>query len=408
MYDDDFNDLDLVIGTKKSYEAYKRENNIEVDEPEDEEEKPVKKKESKVAVLSKSTLKEVDDDMMTILKRTRCVHDYSEVFMQSSLDFYDEFYNDTSISDEMKAVRQIRHVYKNYSDYLTAVEIRNNYIDTLIEKYGGEVEFQRKLSMGLVRDYIPSMPILSKKSDDYEMYLTGMIPSETVTQPEGTTLKVLKSMQEDVSDLPLEKDFGVETAIGVIKDYNEFTESAYGNYGFDRKGSTVSLSDLDELNRVFKSWYKHDGGDTGKPELFKNAPENIKKRFWNQCAFNEPGLLARVNSGEEIKEPLPDPNEMVRDSVTGKSMTRKELWQRQSIRLLAENGWSETRLLNYANVGSSLERMARKKKASKKRRKRPGTDTELFDSMNSPMGLDPTYSENEYLSDAFLSLMKGD
>lgn len=410
MYEDELSELDLFVGSKRSYETYKRENRIQEDEPSDEEEKrPTKPENSKVAVLSKNTLKTVSDDMMAILKRTRCAHDYTEVYMQASLEFYDEFYNDTSISDEMKAVRQIRRVYKNYADYLTAVEIRNQYIDTLIEKYGGEIEFQKKLSMGLVRDWIPNMPVMSKKSDDYEMYLTGMVPTTVVTQPEGTTKEVLEAMQEEVEDLTLEKDFGVESSIGVIKDYDEYTESALSSYGYDRKGSTVSVSDLDELNRIFKSWYKHDGGDSNKHELFKNAPENIKKRFYNYCSFNEPGLLSRVGHGEEITEPLPDPNEMVRDAVSGKSMTRKELQQRETIRLLAKNGWSESRLLNYSNVGSSLERMSRKRKASKKRRKRPGTDeNEMFVAMNSPMGLDPTYADNEYLSDAFMSLMKGD
>ena len=412
MYEDELTELDLFVGSKRSYESYKRENKIKDDESSKEDElitKP-KKENSKVAVLSKSTLKEISDDMLSILKRTRCAHDYEEVYMQSSLDFYDEFYNDTSISDEMKAVRQIRHVYKNYTDYLTAVEIRNQYIDSLIEKYGGEVAFQKKLSMGLVRDWIPKMPVMSKRSDEYEMYLTGMVPTVIKTQPEGTTLEILNSMQEDVEDLELEKDFGVVSEIGVIKDYNEYTESVYNDIlGYDRRGSSVSISDLDELNRVFQSWYKTDGGVPGKHELFKNAPENIKKRFYEYCSFNEPGLLSKISRGEDIKETLPDPNEMVRDAVSGKSMTRQELLERENIRLLAKNGWSESRLLNYSNVGSSLERMSRKRKASKKRRKRSSTEyNEVFEAMNSPMGLDPSYSENEYLSDAFLSLMKGD
>ena len=409
---EDIDQLDLFIGSNHSYEVYKRENKIQ--EPEESNDGSRKKQADKkdkptVTVLSKSTLKPISEEMLTILKRTRCAHEYTEVYMQSSLDFYDEFYNDTEISPELKAVRQIRRVYKNYADYLTAIEVRNQYIDTLVEKYGGEIEFQKKLSMGLVRDWIPSMPTLSKRSDDYEMYLSGMVPTTVKTQPEGTILEILKSMQENVEDLVMEEDFGIETSIGVVREYNEFVDSTYyDKLGYDRKGSTVSISDLEELNKVFKSWYKSDGGDSEHREFFKNAPENIRKRFYNYCSFNEPGLLARIGRGEEIEESLPDPNEMVRDSVTGKSMTRRELEQRETIRLLAKNGWSESRLLNYYNVGSSLERMARKKKASKKRRKRSGSANELFDAMNSPEGIDPTYAENDYLSQAFMDIMRGD
>lgn len=408
MYEDELTELDLFVGSKKSYQTYKRENKIQDDEPLDEEPVSTNTNSSNVAVLSKNTLKEISDDMLSILKRTRCAHDYTEVYMQSSLEFYDEFYNDTNITDEMKAVRQIRHVYKNYADYLSAVEIRNQYIDSLIDKYGGETEFQRKLTMGLVSDWIPSMPRMSKRSDEYELYLTGMVPAVTKTQPEGTIKAVLEAMQEDVKDLELETGYGVVSSIGVIRDYDEYMDSAFSDYGYNRGSNSVSFSDLDQLNQIFKSWYKEDDGTTNH-ELFKNAPENIKKRFYEHCAFNEPGLLSRIASGEELEEPLPDPNEMVRDEVSGKSMTRRELQQRETIRLLAKNGWSESRLLNYSKVGSSLERMTRKRRASKKRKKRSGTtEYDMFSAMNSPMGLDPTYAENDYLSDAFLGLMKGD
>lgn len=407
--DGEYNQMDLFIGSKSSYEKYKRDNRIQTDDTEEinDGDKPLNKVESTVTVLSKDTLKEISEDMMTILKRTRCAHDYTEVYMQSSLDFYDEFYNDTEITEELKAARQIRRVYKNYADYLVAIEVRNNYIDTLVEKYGGADEFQRKMSIGLVQDWIPVLPILSKRSNDYELYLSGILPVTPETLPEGTICKIMEALQEEVEGVDVEEGFGTETSIGMIRGYEEYVDDAYSKWNVRRGSATVD--DLRELNEVFKSWYKPDNGDNGKHEIFKNAPENIQKRFFEYCSYNEPGLLAKLASGEELEEVVPDQNEMVRDEKTGRSMTRHELEQRETIRLLKEFGWSESRLLNYSNVGSRLERMTRKKKASKKRRKRPGNENHMDDFfMNSPEGMDPTYSENDYMSDAFMSLMRGD
>ena len=402
----DTTDLDLFIGSKRSYEEFKKDKNIRVDEPEENESdgKPEKREVSTATELSKDTLTKIDDDTMVILKRTRCAHPYDEVYMQSSLEFYDDYYNDTEMSPELKAARQIRRTYKRYVDYLNALQVRSDYIDTIIDKHGGDDNFYRKLNMGMIKDWIPPMPILSKRSDDYELYLSGIIPVSSEMLPDGTVNDVLEAMNEDLSDVELDKSFDVETRIGVINNYEEFVDSMYESYGFNRRGGTVTVSDLEELNNIFKSWYKNDD-KTETREMFKNAPENIRKRFLNYCSYTEPGLLARIANGGEIEEELPDMKELVHDPKTGKSMTRQELWEREQIRLLAKNGWSESRLLNYSNVGSTLERMSRKKKPSKKR-KRPGN--EFMDSMNSPDGLDPMYSENEYMSDAFMRLMNGE
>lgn len=404
----------VFIGSNQSYEKFKKQHNLTDEEDENSgetnsQEKESSDKPSTKTVLSKNTLTKIDDETMTILRRTRCAHKYTEVFMQSSLEFYDQYYNDNEASPELKAARQIRRIYTSYTDYLNAMKIRNAYIDTLIEKYGEDV-FMQKLSMGLIRDWIPPIPTMSKRSPDYEMFVTGMIPVKTKTLPEGTTRKVLEAMQEDVEGVEIERSSDVETSIGRINAIERMLDEEYsGGY---RK--TTKIESLEELNRVFKSWYKTDNADK-KHEMFKNAPENIKRRYEENLGFSEPGLLSRLASGEEIKEAEPSMNEMVQDEVTGRSMTRREYLSRQTIRMLARtNGWSESRLLAYSNVGSSLERMSRKKKANKKRRRNDsnetGGDIQMMygNMMNAPEGIDPMYCDDENLVDALTSLMRGD
>ena len=395
------NELDLFIGSKSSYEKLKREKNITVDDDDDESDvEEVKKPKRNKSILSKETLKPLNEDTMTILRRTRTVNDYNTVYMQSSLEFYDEFYNEENMSDELKAARQIRRVYKIYPDYLKAIQIRNRYIDSLIDKYGGEDEFNQKMSFGMIKDWIPREPILSKQCEDYDLYLSGMIINDCETLSEEAVEELMNSIEEYSKDIEIEESYDIEVNSGVIDEY----EREFEGYGFTRS-NTVTVNDLAELNKVFKSWYKPDGKTESGLELFKNAPENIRKRFYNYCSFNNPGLLARVLDGEDIEEELPDMNELVYDEVTHRNITRKEYMKRETIRLLGKSGWDENRLLAYSNVGSKLSRLNRKKKVGKKR-KRPASeyDDDTLDSI----GYDPMYSENEYLADSFLSLMRED
>lgn len=395
-------DLDLFFGTKSSYEQYKRKNDIRSSDEESDEEE-VKKETRNISVLSKETLKPIDEETLTMLKRTRLAHEFNIVYMQSSLDFYDEYYNNEEVSEELKAARQIKRVYKVYSDYLNAIRVRNEYIDTLVEKYGGEYEFNRASMYGLITDWIPREPILSKKCPEYDMYLAGTIPTTCETLSDEEIQKVVDSYIEAVADKEPVISSGIMTSIGMANLYNEMREAEMERYGLNASYRSVTTNDLNKLNDVFNSWYKP---DTGKTEmvLFKNAPENLQKRYEAERPINEPGLLAKYMRGE-IEEELIDMNEMVYDEKTGRNMTRYDYENRKRIRMYADYGWSESRLRSYMTSSSKLGGMKRRKRVGKKR-KRPST--EFIDDIMSSTGIDPIYSENEYIHDSFLDLMRGD
>lgn len=405
-------DLDLFVGSKDSYrkmaeKSHKVVKDDDTDSPNDK--KSLDKKNPNRVILSKDTLTQIDEETLTILRRTRCVHETEDVYMQASLEFYDEYYNDVDASPELKKARQIRRVYRRYSDYLEATQIRTEYIDSLIDKYG-EDTFIQKMQLGMIKDWIPPIPIMSKKSDDYDMFVSGILPMETETLPEGTVVEVLDAMNEelDSNGAELIKGCDVETSITFAKFVeDELEDNSYRRYNY----SDNTVQNLAALNDVFRSWYKPDNKE--QQELFRNAPENIRKRFLEQSAFNNPGLLDKIMHGEEIEEPLPDMNQMVNDPVTGRTMTRGEYEKRQVIRFLVSSGWSESRLMNYQKVGSDLERRSKKRRTNKKKRRGPESMNEVSglygNFMNEPTGdIDPMYSENELLMDSLRQLMKGD
>lgn len=394
----DSNEWDGVVfaGTKRAHQEFKRTHHIEDTPEEQEQKKEIDKTVTPKTVLSKDTLKPLDEDTLRMLRRTRCANNYNDVYMQSSLEFYDRYYNEVNASPELKAARQIRRMYRYYGDYLKALEIRTAYIDTLVDKYG-EDDFMKKLQLGLLQDWIPPMPILSKSAEDYDLYKAGLNPLDVCeTLPEDAILEIVGQLQRDFEGVEIDDTCGVETSIGVIKEYGETEEASE---------KRTNISNLEDLSREFKSWYKAEAKSTGGRVMFKNAPENIRKRFEEERPYMFPGLLSKLCDGGEIEEPTINMNEAVRDEVTGKTMTRGELMKRETIRLLGEAGWSDVKLLKYQEIGSILQRTARKRRARKKR----GTDDrELVSFMNAPEGVDPIYMDSEELMSALDSMMRGD
>lgn len=407
--------LDLFIGSKKDYQRLLREHHKSdkfANEKEDDGNDEFDKTEnSTVIVLSKDSLQPIDEETLNMLKRTRTKHDYNEVFMQSSIEFYDEFYNSTTMSKELAAARQIRRIYKDYEAYLEAVDIRNAYIDTLIDKYGGEDEFERKLSWGFVEDWIPKMPILSKKCKDYDLYKANMLPRSMFMSPKGDVKGTLEAWQEYMADTELTITYGVETNMAVIRNYEAYMDLAFADLPakYDKK-KTVTIDDLNGLTNTFNSWYdgSNNSGDSDDDEdmYFRNSPENIEKRYYNQSYYHRPGLLySLMCEGGEIPEEEPDPNEMVYDEETGRMITREKLNELEFIRLMGRTGWDTVKVKRHFETVSSLDTMLRRSKPRRRRNKAPMTESYSHPSLFDNTGIDPSTYMNDLTRD-FIRMME--
>lgn len=369
-------EYDIFIGSTLDYEKAIQSNKLNVDEKELEElseKKKSKEVHHKIEDLSLKNLEPIDDETLHILKRTRTLHPYETVYMQQKLDFYDDFYNEKNIPEEVQEARKLRRIYRDYGDYLNAVSTRNRYIDYLVDIYGGEDMFIRKMDMNMVKDWIPPYPILSKKCPDYDMFLSGKIPTEKIGGEDPDAAKrVLEEMYQDLLDEGLEPihEYGVEDSIGDIKHYQELVNTEVGKYR-DNRIESVTSTDLNTLRNVFHSWYQKDEGDVSR-ELFYNSPEKIRERYMNQSQLNDFGLLSSYLSGEvEDEEDFDEysPNDMVYDDELRKPIPYKEWLKREDIRLFSNNGWNKARLMHCQNVGSIMEQLTRKKRPSKKRRR---------------------------------------
>lgn len=392
----------IYFGDEKGFEQFKKDHKIANDNSDEEEEKKPEEspKVSQKTVLSVATAKKLDDDTLRILRRTRCVHDYNEVFMQANIDFYDDYYNRTEeMSEELRAARNIRRIYRSYKKYLEAVRTYYAYIDSLIDKYG-EKDFMHKVQLGLIREWIPAFPLLSKSADDYDMFEAGILPTAEPHFSEEETNEFIHTWLQEHEGIECDVRGGIETSTALINELTEDEDSPY-----TRRQSQLCGS-LDEVQNLWKSWYVSDGAGSAARELFKNAPENRKKRAEREIYYYAPGLLQKFMSGQDAQEDVKiNPNEMVKDEVTNRAMTRDEYAKRTFVRFMSEFGWSEQRLLNYMNIANSLDKARLKRSANKKRRRKvEEEDVVDFDTR----GIDPMYSDHEELMSSIFKLTKGD
>lgn len=357
----------LFIGTIEDYEERQaRQSNGSFSTFED---KEVKK-------IAYDNMDPISDEDLKLLKQTRNRHDALTVYMQPDEHFYDEFYHRDSSEDvELLAeAKKIKRLYKSYPKYLYAMYIRDTYIDSLVQKYGGQDRFDMMWSLGAINEWIPPTPLFSKTSPDYQQYLDGRLI--IMSRPDND----YDEFEKQVELLTEEKDLDTDS-IGVVGDVitepimlkNLDCHEDSVNYSRRYSNNTingVSTNDLIALQQMFRQWYRDDtvANTTTKSELFMNTPESIRARYYTKPLVDMKG---QKFGGPIIEQEL-DPNEMVMDLKLNRPMTRAELGQREFIRMLSNAGWNELRMMKYLGVGSKYEQqlMFQKQKRHKMAKKK--------------------------------------
>lgn len=385
---DDF----MFFGTKDEYKAYEKKHQPEQAKQTEERADHTKKEkgvseDKKIISISASDTSTIDDETLRMLKRTRHRNDPQTVYMQSDVSFYDVYYTkDSSVIDDEELVKQARainRIYKSYPKYLNALEIREAYMDKLIEKVGGYDLFVILLRSGSIQYWMPPVPIYSKRAEDYEDGSNGIIDTSVLFEWNDDWLE--QHLENNLKELGITED-DIEVVGDVATDIMTIRHSDLVGLGVESDRSvskSVNLSDLHELQKMFRGWYQEDSpvetnvDATLAERAFSMTPERIRHDYYMSKTLNMNKEFHNAINGIPNVEPY-DPNEMVYDPVLNRPMARKEYNARELVRQLKESGWTESlKLMKLLGVGSSREYSVMKKKNSKKKRsmnkKRSGT-----------------------------------
>ena len=362
------------IGLEEDYEEYKKENHV-ADNGETVEDGNT---------LYYLNMEPISDEDIKLLKQVRTKHDPYTVYMQNDVEFYDDFYFDTGEVDQehqwvISEARQIRRICREYSEYLYANYVRDQYFEYLKEKYGDM--FDIYYSNGLISDWMPPVPIFVNSSmEDIESVLNGVLEINDFDD-DALIEYIGKYTDQDVID-NMKVIGGVETRRNVILHAGD-SNSDFGGVrtvgGVNSKIGSVNVNDLDELQTMFRGWYqeeKEELEEINKNQFFKDTPSAIIEEYYSRDALDSEGEFEdALNKGYfDADDDDYNPNEMIIDSSSKIPMTRAEQRKRKFIRTLEKQGWNPVQLMKQMNVGSSyeirlLEEKNRRKKLSKKKAK---------------------------------------
>ena len=313
----------------------------------------------------------IKDDERALLDKVLLKSDPDEVFMQENVGFYDRYYlsNSKKLDDELlQEARKIRRIYKNYTKFMYACYIRERYLDMLDETYGADSEFKFVVNNIKIPDdvFIPPNPIYSRNAPDYDKAMAGILPTELpIDEPTYEDLMeffqdLLTILEIDIDSVGIKYDVCTDRIVDRV--YDDYTSQSSGK---KFSGPSVNVTDLDNLQRLIKSWHKkEDEKQEAKRKIpFPESDAGKRHQFINEFAYY---------IVDHIDDPLvevQDENELVYDEKSKKTMTRKEHSQRTILRMMSEtSGWDMVKLMQQMQVGSKLERTKLKSKSSRRKK----------------------------------------
>lgn len=310
--------------------------------------------------LDLDSLGDMDEEELYNLKRVRLRHDSDTVYMQSDVDFYDYFYREGDSVDPLtKAAHQIKRVYMNADDYFYALDIRDAYIDMVIDRdfHGNQYRFNKAMNNGDI--YVPPTPFYSKRARDYDIVMAGGRINYD-DEPEIDVERVKACVDEwwensGLTPSEVRNEDDVLTTLWMLDEIGEETQS---NQLKSNGTMVMSVTDIRAIQNTLNDIYQNRSGTNRSgvnDRLFSKTPTRIRQDYEDSFKVPVSDIIQSVLHGDGMDEEE-DPNAMVYDTVTSRPMTRREYKQRTLVRQLAKVGWSELAVMKAFNIGSAYER----------------------------------------------------
>lgn len=368
--------MEIVIGDKDAKLKYFKSKGVDTSQIEAEDGKKKDDSTSKKIIIDVDSAEPLTEEELRMLTRTRNRHDPHEVYMQSDVSFYDAFYSssddlDGELSEE---AHRIRRVYKNYKEYLMAMDIRDQYIEMLLdEKFGGDVE-KFKLTMGLENPpyWVPPMPICTRSArkkatvgNRYDPY--GIMTPVNFVPDEKSCKRAMEVLAQDRINAigECDADRGEEhvsvytdvcTDYRVIQDVNEnFNESTSSSGSGGYRDNLQS-----QFDDIIKGWYQDEKKLDEKKEsrAFYYSEDAIRERYLREGYECLPKDLDKIMFDPNYipEDEREDWDETVYDPGTGRAMSKQEAYKRNLIRTLSKIGYNDLHLMEVLDVGTRVER----------------------------------------------------
>lgn len=217
------------------------------------------------------------EDELTFVKEAD--NDLFPTFLFSPIfnDFDDDYYKKSMAKDDLTTmVKKLRRRYSDFFDYIEALDIYNEYMDGLIEKYGGMKVIKNALKVDAMPDPVPAKPKLKNTRKNRQFLRSGIVPSRQIVVNPIHDEEILaiarqafpdatgETVSEEENSKKLPKDLAVrlskmqETMAGRNRKQNLY-RSVGNNSGTDFI--------VEYLNQAKRGVYDHSGKYIGEDKM---------------------------------------------------------------------------------------------------------------------------------------------
>lgn len=279
-------------------------------------------------------VKEADDELFP-----------SFLFQPLFNDFNDNYYQKSFAKDELiTMVKKLRRRYSNFFDWSDAIDVYNEYMDSLVQKYGSLRVIKNALEVDAMTDPVPAKPKLKNTRKNKQFMRAGVLPARQVSVEPMSRDEMIVIARQSFPD-----SFGndideTESTKKLPKELRKRVQAMSDNLaGMNRKRnlyrSTGNNSGTDfiieYLNQTKRGIYDHTGKYTGpdnmsladivkEDERIANTiPELLEDELGNQTEIVNGRLVKRKDNVKMqiYKELFGEGIDVI--GTFGKSMTKQ-------------------------------------------------------------------------------------
>ena len=181
-------------------------------------------------------------------------------------DYHKEEMSTASISRSVVGkLKNLKKLYRDFGEYCDAMTLINDYLDTLIDIYGGKRRLKLLIQLGLVKHYLPPIPVL-KKTKKNRRYIVGK-----ESRMFNDTYDATANIERIKPTIPVHK---LDIDFGVSKKPDKYLHRALNQIDNPK----YIAAELDVINQFYSE--KQKAGKLGKfnKKRHKKMVKKLKKK----------------------------------------------------------------------------------------------------------------------------------
>ena len=207
-------------------------------------------------------------------------------------EFEGEDYYSLGATVDLRVIeaQKIRRKYRNYFDYVAALESYNEYMNFLIDKYGSLSIIKNSVKVGLFEDFIPPKPKLKTNSQNKEFLRSKIVPSRQI------------NMEFDSSTVREIADSLYPITKSELSNINEDDRFKKPNKKFKKtiKRALEKISGIDRQNNLYRSNSVGNGVD-----FIIDYMNQANKGFYDDKGKHKEYSITEILKEEERRKGIP-------------------------------------------------------------------------------------------------------